>query len=250
MPIYYTSVLLNPRTYLPTTMKAFACLLFAVLAVTILPADAQIKDKDRRCKSWADAGECDTNPGYMRNDCQASCESWDRKMGIENDADVSYVSSVFQLSARDIDGENFYFENLRGKITVVVNVASQCGYTESHYRGLVQLWDSVKQTESVEILAFPSNQFGRQEPDSCQQIKRFAVEEKGVEFRMMYKIDVNGPNADNVYKFLKREAGPLTIAWNFATYFVISPDGHVRSFSGVEPMDLEELIDNLLENEL
>jgi len=186
----------------------------------------------------------------MRASCTASCEWYDKKMGLETFSDVDHIQNIFQLSARDIDGNDYAFENLRGKVTVVVNVASQCGYTEAHYRGLVALWDSVKNLDSVEILAFPSNQFGHQEPDTCQQIKRFAVEEKGVAFRMMYKIDVNGPEADKVYKFLKREAGPPSITWNFATYFVISPEGEIRSYSGVEPMDLQELIFEMLEKEL
>ena len=191
--------------------------------------------------------ECDKNAEYMRTGCKASCAWYDKKTSRDNNAGISHIDNFFQLSAMDIDGNEFDFENLKGKVTVVVNVASFCGYTQGHYRGLVQLYHSVKQTEAVEILAFPSNQFGRQEPKSCSEIKRFAVEEKGVEFRMMYKIDVNGSGADNVYKFLKREAGPPTIAWNFATYFVVSPTGVVRSYSGFEPMDLEELIFELLE---
>ena len=223
-----------------------------LLLATILPrvTNAQQPDTDRRCREWAQQNECDNNPGYMRQNCQTSCDKWDRKMGAESNASIAHITNFFQLSADDIDGNRFDFENLQGKITVVVNVASQCGYTESHYRGLVELYDSVKDTEAVEILAFPSNQFGRQEPGTCEQIKRFAVEEKGVEFRMMYKIDVNGANTSDVYRFLKREAGPKAITWNFATYFVISPTGKVRSYSGVEPMDLKELIDGLMEDEL
>jgi glutathione peroxidase len=98
-------------------------------------------------------------------------------------------------------------------VTIVVNVASKCGYTESHYRGLVNLWSKVKD-ESVEILAFPCNQFGSQEPDSDAQILQFA-KGKGVEFTMMSKIDVNGPTASPVYKYLKKAAGPGAISWNF-----------------------------------
>jgi len=186
----------------------------------------------------------------MRRECQTACEESDSKMGIESYSDIQIIKSFFQLSALDIDKNTFDFSNLEGKITVVVNVASQCGYTESHYRGLKELYDQVKETNSVEILAFPSNQFGSQEPGSCEEIKRFAVEEKGAEYRMMNKIDVNGPGADHVYKFLKREAGPPSIAWNFATYFVISPTGEVRSYSGVEPMDLKEIVFGMLEKEL
>ena len=124
------------------------------------------------------------------------------------------------------------------------------GYTEEHYSELVQLHRSLHDThEMVEILAFPCNQFNHQEPEDCSTIKEFALG-KGVEFRMMYKIDVNGVNADPVYKYLKKEAGPHHIAWNFATYFVIDPEGTVQSFSGVKPTELEGLARDLLSEEL
>jgi glutathione peroxidase len=102
------------------------------------------------------------------------------------------------------------------KVTIIVNVASHCGYTESHYRGLVSLWSKVKD-ESVEILAFPCNQFGYQEPESDASILQFA-KAKGVEFTMMSKI--NGPTASLVYKYLKKSAGPAAITWNFGTFWV------------------------------
>lgn len=226
-------------------------ILTTILAFAFVHSTAAVnRDTDARCSGWAELGECDKNPGYMRKECQASCDRYDKKMGIESYADIEGITNFFQLSAKDIDGVDFPFKNLEGKITVVVNVASHCGYTESHYRGLKMLYDSVKSSEKVEILAFPCNQFGNQEADSCAQIKRFALEEKGAEYRMMDKINVNGPLASPVYKFLKREAGPPTISWNFATYFVISPTGEVRSFSGVNPMELEDLILNMLDTEL
>jgi len=191
-------------------------------------------------------GECDKNPGYMRVNCQTSCDEEDSKNnGMDLESQVKHIPSFFSLSADDIDGNPFHFSNLMGKVTVVVNVASHCGYTESHYKGLVELYDSLKETNKLEILAFPSNQFGAQEPEECQLIKKFA-EKKGVEFRMMYKIDVNGSDAHIVYKYLKAKGGPNNIVWNFATYFVIAPDGLVRSYSGVEPMDLKGLIEELI----
>ena len=104
-------------------------------------------------------------------------------------------------------------------------------------------------SERVEILAFPCNQFGQQEPEECPVIKRFAAK-KGVDFTMMNKIDVNGPSASPVYKYLKNNAGPKRITWNFATYFIIGPDGTVQSFSGVEPMDLKGDVLALIDQEL
>uniref|UniRef100_A0A7S3V5C0 Glutathione peroxidase n=1 Tax=Chaetoceros debilis TaxID=122233 RepID=A0A7S3V5C0_9STRA len=228
-------------------------LLRAILLVSLAllaSVSAQKKDTDKRCREWAEMGECDNNPGYMRSGCQASCEYVDKKKGVENDSDIAGVRSFFELSANDIDGGKFEFNHLYGKVTVVVNVASYCGYTENHYRGLNDLWDAFRGTGDLEIMAFPSNQFGAQEPDSCAQIKRFALEQKKVDFRMMYKIDVNGPDAHPAYKYLKAQAGPMQIGWNFATYFVISPEGQVRSYSGVEPMELKDLISGIIEKEL
>ena len=200
--------------------------------------------------AWAEAGECDKNPGYMRSNCKKSCAAVDNESGGEDlVAETGHIESFFSLSANDIDNRPFNFESLRGKVTIVANVASHCGYTESHYKGLVQLYDSLKDTNQFEILAFPSNQFGSQEPETCPLIKKFAAE-KGVNFRMMYKIDVNGGNAHIVYKYLKAKAGPSFINWNFSTYFVVSPEGTIRSYSGVEPMDLKDLAEELLFKEL
>jgi glutathione peroxidase len=131
----------------------------------------------------------------------------------------------------------------------VVNVASECGYTDSHYKGLVKLWRQVEPTKQINILGFPCNQFGHQEPGSAEEIYEFARDEYGVEFTMMEKVDVNGPNASIVYKYLKSKAGPGSIAWNFATYFVISPDGTVESHSGVQPMDLKDRLLDLVQND-
>ena len=136
----------------------------------------------------------------------------------------------------------------------------------------MDLWSNIKD-ENIEILAFPCNQFGQQEPESNDSIAKFA-KGKGVDFTMMSKVNVNGPNASLVYKYLKNQAGPSAITWNFgtyreslilqalfrvvtltlpltallsamvfsldsvATYFVVSPDGDITSHSGVEPMGL------------
>ena len=101
----------------------------------------------------------------------------------------------------------------------------------------------------MEILAFPCNQFNYQEPGSAEDIKQFAYN-KGVEFRMMNKIDVNGIAAHPVYKFLKKVAGPHNIAWNFATYYVVAPNGDVMSYSNVKPSFLHHLAHDMLVEEL
>ena len=220
---------------------------FIALLLTLLAQIYALQDTHKMCKDWADMGECENNPAYMLVNCKKSCDSYNKKMGLEDNSDLVRIRSFFQLGAKDIDGKEISFQELKGKITVVVNVASHCGYTESHYRGLVDLYNAVPR-ENVNILAFPCNQFGAQEPEECPVIKRFA-ESKGVEFTMMDKVDVNGPNASPVYRFLKREAGPPHIQWNFATYFVIDPEGQIRSFSGVEPMDLLDLIMGIIDGD-
>lgn len=155
------------------------------------------------------------------------------------------INSFFDLSALDIAGNVLHFNKFEGDVTILTNVASLCGFTDSHYKGLVQLWNDVKHTGRINLLAFPCNQFGAQEPKPIWEIGEF-VADYGVEFTMMDKIDVNGPQASPVYKFLKREAGPSSIGWNFATYFIVGPDGSVQSHSGVEPMQLKDVALNLI----
>jgi glutathione peroxidase len=90
------------------------------------------------------------------------------------------------------------------------------------------------------VILHPSSQ-SLLRPESCPKIKQFA-KSKGVEFTMMNKVDVNGPDTHPVYMWLKMIAGPPRIIWNFATYFVIEPTGTVSSFSGVDPMELKIVV--------
>ena len=154
----------------------------------------------------------------MYENCATSCDQLE-KAAQQTDKELAHITSFYDLEAKDINGNMIKFEQFRGKVVIIVNVASYCGYTESHYRGLVELWSKVK-NENIEILAFPCNQFGAQEPESNDKIKQFA-KGKGVEFTMMDKVNVNGPHASLVYKYLKREAGPKAISWNFGMYKTI-----------------------------
>jgi glutathione peroxidase len=89
---------------------------------------------------------------------------------------------------------------------------------------------------------------GQQEPDAADKIKAFA-KKKGVEFQIMGKVNVNGPDASLVYKYLKQQTGVASITWNFATYFVVSPEGVITAHSGVEPMELKGSVLSLLSKE-
>jgi glutathione peroxidase-family protein len=195
---------------------------------------------------WAEIGECVHNPDYMLRECAETCARF-QEIQLEHNARVGEINSFFDLEGIDIQGNPYPFSQLEGKVTVVVNVASQCGFTESHYKGLVELWSSVQQ-EGVQILAFPCNQFGKQEPGTAEEIEAFA-KSKGVQFKMMQKVDVNGPNTSLIYLYLKSQTDVTAISWNFGTYFVVAPDGAVTAHTGVAPMHLKPFIFELLGKE-
>jgi glutathione peroxidase len=123
---------------------------------------------------------------------------------------------LYRLSALDIDGVEQALHQYMGQVSIVVNVASKCGYTESNYKGLQAVYESFKD-QGFTVLAFPCNQFGRQEPGSDAEVKAFA-ESKGATFPLFSKVDVNGDNASIIWEFLKlqpafRDGGD--IRWNF-----------------------------------
>ena len=182
----------------------------------------------------------------MLSECADSCARR-KAMLEEQDARLDGIESFFDLEAPDLEGHPFSFSSLKGKVTVVVNVASECAFSESAYKGLVQLWSNVSH-ENVEILAFPCNQFGDSEPGSRKEIRKYA-DSKHVEFKMMKKINVSGPDTSPVYLFLKKHTDVPVIAWNFGTYFLVGPDGTVTEYTGVAPFHLKPFIEELLGKE-
>ena len=136
-----------------------------------------------------------------------------------------------------------------GKVILVVNVASECGLTY-HYEGLQELYNKFI-SKGLEILAFPCNQFGAQEPGTNDEIKFFCTEKYNVTFPLFNKIDVNGPNEDPLYTFLKNvssvESDVKDIEWNF-TKFLFKKNSELfkRYDPRVEPSDLIEDIESIL----
>ena len=136
-----------------------------------------------------------------------------------------------------------------GKAILVVNVASECGLTY-HYEGLQELYNKFS-SKGLEILAFPCNQFGAQEPGTNDEIKFFCIEKYNVTFPLFNKIDVNGPNEDPLYTFLKNvssvESDVKDIEWNF-TKFLFKKNSELfkRYDPRVEPSDLIEDIESIL----
>jgi len=196
-------------------------------------------------------GECDSNPKYMLVNCATSCVAEIKKQKAMK-ARVEAVQSFYDLQAKDIDGNVVDFgKAFKNKVVVVANVASECGYTDSHYKGMTKLYRDVTRSpdyvrDTFEIVAFPCNQFGKQEPGTPAEIKEFAKTQYNVQFRLMDKVDVNGANADLVYAYLKSVGGVDSITWNFATYFVVDADGNVEAYSGINPQDLKSTILHLL----
>jgi glutathione peroxidase len=138
------------------------------------------------------------------------------------------MTSIYSFSARTLGGEEVSLDRYRGKVLLIVNTASECGFTPQ-YAGLQNLYETYAGRD-FEILGFPCNQFGKQEPGDATQIGSFCEKNYGVSFPMFDKIDVNGANAHPLYRYLTGEAPGLLglegIKWNF-TKFLVSRDGTV-----------------------
>jgi glutathione peroxidase len=144
-------------------------------------------------------------------------------------SDQEHVMSIYDFSARLGTGEERSLAMYRGKVLLVVNVASQCGFTPQ-YKGLQALYEQLG-PRGFEILAFPCDQFGHQEPGSDAEIAAFCNTTYRVTFPIFSKIEVNGANAHPLYAWLKLEKGGLlgsSIKWNF-TKFLLNRDGEVQT---------------------
>ena len=137
--------------------------------------------------------------------------------------------SVYDFEAVGIDGRPVRLADYRGRVLLIVNTASACGFTPQ-FAGLEALWNGYRERGLV-VLGFPSNQFGHQDPGSNEEIASFCQKNYGVSFPMMAKVDVNGPQAHPLYRWLTAEApgllGSKAIKWNF-TKFLVGRDGRVR----------------------
>lgn len=137
------------------------------------------------------------------------------------------MTSLHDFSATSIDGKPVDLSSYDGKVVLVVNTASKCGFTPQ-YKGLQELQDAYGD-RGFEVLGFPCDQFGHQEPGDEEEIATFCERNFGVSFPMFSKIDVNGDDAHPLFQWLKKEEGGLLggkIKWNF-TKFLVSRDGQV-----------------------
>ena len=138
------------------------------------------------------------------------------------------MTQLSQFEAQRIDGTPLKFSQLQGKVVLIVNTASACGFTPQ-FEGLQKLHEHYA-GQGLEVIGFPCNQFGGQDPASNAEIGAFCQKNYGVNFTMMEKIDVNGDQAHPIYQWLKQEAtgilGSEAIKWNF-TKFLIGKNGLV-----------------------
>jgi glutathione peroxidase len=157
--------------------------------------------------------------------------------------------SIYEFTAPLIDGSPMSLESMRGQVLLIANSASQCVFTPQ-YAGLEELFEAYKD-RGFQVLAFPCNQFGAQEPGSAEQIGSFCQKNYGVSFPVFSKIDVNGPDANPIFRFLKASKpglfGITRISWNF-TKFLVDRQGRVlkRFAPSKPPKNLEPDIEALL----
>lgn len=165
-----------------------------------------------------------------------------------NDNDEPLTAAIYEFKATTIQGDEVSLSKYKGHVCIIVNVASRCGHTASNYKELVELHDKYSDDKGLRILAFPCNQFGKQEPGDNDKICEFA-KKKNINFDMFEKIDVNGKTAHPLWKYLtSQKEGPkgAKIDWNF-TKFLIDKDGQVvdRFKSSIKPLALVKELENL-----
>jgi glutathione peroxidase len=159
------------------------------------------------------------------------------------------TTSIYDFSVKGIDGKQQSLDRYKDKVLLIVNTASECGFTPQ-YQGLQTVYEKLK-SRGFEVLAFPCNQFGAQEPGGESEIASFCELKYGVTFPLFAKVDVNGDDAVPLYRYLKKAKpgllGTEAIKWNF-TKFLVDRDGNVveRYAPNVEPESIIGDIEKLL----
>lgn len=159
------------------------------------------------------------------------------------------MATVHQYKVKDASGNDIELSQFRGQVLLIVNTASQCGFTPQ-YKELEQLYQQYR-NKGLMVLAFPCNQFGGQEPGADNEIQQFCELNYGVSFPVMAKLAVNGPDASPLFEQLKDSARGLmktrAIKWNF-TKFLINKDGEVvkRYAPRTKPASIAASIEDLL----
>ena len=151
---------------------------------------------------------------------------------------------LYEFSVKDIDGSEVDLSSYKGKVILIVNVASACGFTPQ-YEGLQDLFERYKD-KGLEILAFPCNQFGSQEPGSNEQIKIFCEDKYNISFKLFDKVDVIGEHASPLFNYLNEVAG-RDIKWNFTKFLFDQNGNFIKGYGSMKtPKMIEENIIELV----
>jgi glutathione peroxidase len=159
---------------------------------------------------------------------------------------ANYEKKIYDFKIESISGGMLNFSDYKNKVILAVNVASKCGFTQQ-YEGLQKLWTKYKK-DGLIIVAFPSNQFGGQEPGSSEEIKNFCETNFNIDFPITKKIDVKGDNADPIYKWAKENYGNSAIPkWNFYK-ILIDKNGKIsKSYNSMTKPLSKKLINDIEE---
>ncbi len=163
--------------------------------------------------------------GAMSQAGKSATEGEELVSSAESGANEDSTATVYQFKANSLDGHEISLADYKGKVLLIVNTASHCGYTPQ-YAGL-QALSKKYESQGLKVLGFPCDQFGHQEPGDAAAISSFCTKNYGVDFQMFDKIDVNGKNANPLYTFLKKGTKDKgDIRWNF-TKFLVDKQGKV-----------------------
>ncbi|TGK07041.1 glutathione peroxidase [Leptospira semungkisensis] len=146
------------------------------------------------------------------------------------------AQNLYELTATLNNGTEKKLEDYKGKVLLIVNTASQCGFTPQ-YKGLQEMYEKYK-SQGLEILGFPCDQFGHQEPGTDSEIQNFCQVNFGVSFPLFKKIEVNGEGTHPIYQFLKKKAPGLfgkSIKWNFTKFLVDRKGNVIKRFATLTP---------------
>ena len=158
------------------------------------------------------------------------------------------MTTIYDFKALTTNGKELDFDQFRGKVLLIVNTASKCGFTPQ-FAGLEELNQRYKD-QGLVVIGFPCNQFASQDPGSDEEISNFCQINYGVTFQMMKKIDVNGKNADPIFQFLKDRSKNIfsdDIKWNFTKFLVASDGITVRRYAPtVKPNRMRKDIEEML----
>lgn len=175
-----------------------------MFASTLLSNHVRCDNHDS-CEFWASIGECAKNPNYMLDNCADACAAVDQTVAN------NIPESIFDIVEEDLFGREFRLDSLKGKVIYIVNVASQCGYTQSNYEEMREIRKDFHRKD-LEMIIQPCNSFGAQEPGDPRQIKQFAFH-LGYNGMILSKGEVNGPETRPLFKFLKSKTGKNNISW-------------------------------------